>query len=460
MLRKKTLIAAIMLVTVLLASCAENAGSYDDPVSDVSLSHDKENTPPVTYEDFTAEEWLSTVAEADYSGYQFTIATSVTGRFVGYDDSESNVEKAITKRNELVEKRYGIKLIETNIRESELINNIIKSVSSGAQYSDLISAAMPTLSKLAATNALTNLYSLPYYDQKAEFCSKPLHEAATSGHTAYVLFDELTMVQDDAWCTFFNKSLADADALYDLALNNGWTWDAFLEASKDSGFAAYSDRDDFAVTAFYTSGASPLEFGYGKTLSTAADTDLLDETAAKIKNIISAPSYISKTGDNAKNAFLNGEIAFLLSPLSLLDEISDSDKDFGLLPVPSFDGEYRSVLDKTAHGIAVPACQQDNDRTGLLLTALTAASYQHIRAAKVTERVYFDLRDNASAVILKRIYDSLYLNGASLYSSGFTSINSSSDQAILDAVLKNRSFADIFQREKTQLESIAGKFFR
>lgn len=460
MLRKKTLIAAIMLVTVLLASCAEHGGSYDDPVSDVSLSHDKENTPPVTYEDLTAEEWLSTVREVDYSGYKFTIVTSVTGRFVGYNDSESGVEKAITKRNELVEKRYGVKIVEKDIRESELINNLLLSVSSGTQYSDLISATMPTLSKLAATNALTNLYSLPYYDQKAEFCSNTLHEAVTSGHTAYALFDELTMVQDDAWCTFFDKSAADADALYDLALNNGWTWDKLLEASKNSGFAAYSGRDDFAVAAFYTSGASPLEFGYGKTLATAADTDLLDETAAKIKNIISTPSYISKTGDDAKNAFLNGEIAFLLSPLSLLDEISDSDKDFGLLPIPSFDGEYRSVLDKDAHGIAVPAYQQDNDRTGLLLTALTAASYQHIEAAKVTERVYFDLRDNASAIILKKIYDSLCLNGGNLYSGGFTSINSSSNQAILDAVLKNRPFADTLKREKTQLESIAEKFFR
>lgn len=449
-----------MLVTLPFASCAEAGGRYDDPISDVSLSHDKENTLPVAYEDLTAEEWLSTVAEADYSGYQFTIATSVTGRFVGYDDTESGVEKAITKRNELVEKRYGIKIIEKNVRESELINNVTLSVSSGTQYSDLISATMPTLSKLASTHALTNLYSLPYYDQKAEFCSAPLHDAATSGHTAYVLFDELTMVQDDAWCMFFDKSQTDSDALYALALTESLTWDDLLEASKEHGFAAHSARDDFAVTAFYTAGVSPLGFGYKKTLSTAEDTEFLDETAAKVKNILSSPSYIQKNGDAAKNAFLGGEIAFLLAPLSLIDEISGSDKDFGILPIPSFDGKYRSVLDKSAHGIAVPACQKDTDRTGLLLTALTAASYQHIRAAKVTERVYFDLRDNASAVILKRIYASLYLSGASLYSGGFTSINSSSDQAILDAVLKGTAFADIFKRENSQLESIAGKFFR
>lgn len=459
--RKKTLIAGILLISM-LGSCTNTAGGiYDTPVSDISLSSEKENTPPITYEDFTAEEWLSTVKEARYNGYQFTIATSEQGRFVMYaDDSESDVEKSINKRNALVEEKYGIKIIEKTVRESELINGLNSAASAGLQYADLISASMPTLAKLTAAGTLMNLYSLPYYDLNAQFCESELRQGATGGHATYVTFDELCMVQDNAWCTLFNKSLADADALYKSANDRQWTWDALLTAAKDSGFASYESRDTLLTVVFASSGVEPLQNGYGKALIQSENAELLDKTAKDVKNVLASASYRIQSGDEAKNSFKNGDIAFLLAPLSMIDELSASGTNFGLLPLPTFDGEYRSVLSNDAHGISVPINQSDSDRTGILLTALTAASYQHIAAAKKTARIYFDLRDNGSAIMLGKIYASLYANVGMIYSGGFPAIDATSQEAIIEAVERNKSFADIFKRQKTQLESVAEKYFR
>ena len=179
-----------------------------------------------------------------------------------------------------------------------------------------------------------------------------------------------------------------------------------------------------------------------------------------MKTLINSQSYDSRRDDDAKKAFKNGEIAFLLAPLRLIDELKDMSDDFGVLPLPSYDGNTRSVLDGDARGIAVPADQTDSDRTGLILTALTAASYQHIAEAKIQNHIYFDLRDNDSALSIRKIYDTQYINLGILYSGGYSAIAASSQNAIIEAVTKDTSFEKIFSREKTQLETIANKYFR
>lgn len=452
-------VAVFVCAALLLGSCG-GIGRGDASVSLNPAPEEVSETPPVTYDEMTAEEWLSTVRDADYTGYEFTVATSRTGRFVTVEDTENEAEKATSKRNTLVESKYGITITEKAVRESEMINAMLQSAAAGVQYADLVSASMQTLAKLAAGGVLTNLYSLPYYDSTAEFCNTSLHGGATAGHTCYVVFDELTEVQEYAHCVFFNKTKTDADALYRTAKSTEWTWDVFLANAADGGFASYGTKDALITTVFATSGVEPVIGGYGKTLSQNENVEALDGIASAVKTLINNRSYDARRDDDAKNAFKNGELAFLIAPLYLVDELKDMTDDFGVLPLPSYDGNTRSVLDGGAHGIAVPSGQTDSDRTGLLLTALTAASYQHIAEAKIQNHIYFDLRDNDSALSVRKIYDTQYTNPGILYSGGYAAIAASSQNAIIEAVTEDAAFGSIFSREKTQLETIANKYFR
>ncbi len=461
MLPKKSLVAALLLTAALFSACAGTfGGNTDNSPSNVSRPAETSGSHPVDYENLTGEEWLNTVKAMDCEGYTFTIATSTSGRFTDYEDSENEVEKAVTRRNQLVESRYNIKIEEKTARESKLINELQSSVQAGLQYADLISATMPTLARLAAGGLLTNLHSLAYYDYTAEFCSSALMEGSAVSHTDYVTFDDLAMTWESAWCVLFNKSLVNGDELYAAAKDGSWTWDKLLETAADGGFASYGDTDEVITTTFATSGVTPLINGYGIPLSHNSDTEKLDSVAAKIRELVGSNSYRTEHYDNAKNAFENGKLKLLIAPVELISIISDTPLNFGLLPLPTFDGVTRSVLDTSARGIAVPAMQTDSDRTGLLLTALTAASYQHIEAADLQNHIYFHLSDNESALMLRKIYDTLYLNAGILYSGGYAAVEASSQNAILEAVKNGKAFADIFRREKTQLEDAAKKYFR
>jgi len=460
LLHKKSLIAALLLACTLASGCAQTVHGSDASPSNVSQPAETSGSHPVDYQNMTGEEWLGTVKAVDYGGYTFTIVTSSAGRFIDNEDSENEAQKAVAKRNQLVESRYNITIEEKVVRETGMINAVRNSIATGTQYSDLISATMPTLAKLAAAGNLTNLYSLAYYDRKAEFCSSELLNSATAGHTAYVAFDDLVMPWNSALCVYFNKSLVDGDSLYAAAKNGGWTWDKFLETAAVGGFASYLSADDTATAAFATSGVSPLLGGYGVQLSHNPDTAKLDETAVKIKELITSKSYRSGEDAVAKKTFENGSTALLIAPTQLVGEMADTSLDFGVLPLPSFDGTIRSVLAENTCGIAVPAMQKDNDRTGMLLTAFTASSYQIIAEATLQDHIYFHLRDNESALMMRKIYETLYLNAGILYSGGYSVIAASSQNAIIEAVKNGKPFADIFKREKTQLESTAAKYFR
>lgn len=445
---------------MLASGCAETSRGSDASPSNVSQPAETSGSHPVDYQNMTGEEWLDTVKAVDYGGYTFTIVTSSSGRFIDDEDSENEVKKAVAKRNQLVESRYNITIEEKVVRETGMINAVRSSISAGAQYSDLISATMPTLAKLAAAGDLTNLYSLAYYDRKAEFCSSELLNDATAAHTAYVAFDDLAMPWNGALCVYFNKSLADGDSLYTAAKNGSWTWDKFLETAAVGGFASYLSPDDTATAAFATSGAEPLLGGYGVQLSHNPDTERLDAAAAKIKELITSKGYRSGSDETAKKTFEKGGTALLIAPTLLVGEMADTSLDFGVLPLPSFDGTTRSVLAVNTCGIAVPGGQKDSDRTGMVLTALTASSYQIIAGAALQNHIYFHLRDNESALMMRKIYETLYLNTGILYSGGYSVIAASSQNAVLEAIKSGKLFADIFKREKTQLESTAAKYFR
>ena len=106
----RSCIGVILICTALLLGSCGGIGQGDDPIGSNSAPEDVSKTPPVTYDEMTAEEWLSTVRDADYADYEFTIATSYSGRFTTVENTENEVEKATNKRNTLVENKYGIKI--------------------------------------------------------------------------------------------------------------------------------------------------------------------------------------------------------------------------------------------------------------------------------------------------------------------------------------------------------------
>ncbi len=459
MLRK--IIPFALILACLLCACATaNTNGSENSGSDASLPTSKPDESMSEVSDGDGyEALLDALPQKNYAGYEFVIATSREGRFFANEDSADIVDKAVLLRNKAVEQKYGIKIVEKAVAESEIANKIEEFVSSGNQYADLVSASMPTLATLASSGGLVSLPSLPYYDYDGEYIDKSLQDGASAGSKQYITFDSLAQIKESAMCVFFNKNVVNADEIYKIS-KNGWTWEEFAGYAAEKKFAYYYEGDGLITTAFLTSGEFPVKGGLGSPLSYNQSPEILDEIAKKTKELWNNGGKTAFFGDSAKEKLLNGEIGFLIAPLSFVHQIKDSDAKFGVLCLPSFDESVRSVLGPDACGIAVPNPQTDSDRTGLILSALTAASYRHLEKAQIETLFYFAMPDNQSALNLYKIFESVSLDVGTVYSDGFSAINNASQKAILDAVKSNKKFENMFKNEQNRFEETAIKYFK
>ncbi len=457
---RKIIPFALILACLLCACTTANTNGAQNNSSDASLPTSKpDDSVSETSDSDGYETFLESLPQKNYDGYEFVIATSREGRFFANEDSTDIVDKAVLLRNEAVEQRYGIKIVEKAVAEREIANQIEGFVSSGGQYADLVSASMPTLATLVSSGGLVSLPSLPYYDYDGEYIDKKLQGGASAGSKQYITFDSLAQIKESAMCVFFNKNVVNADEIYKIA-KNGWTWEEFAGYAAEKKFAYYYEGDGLITTAFLTSGEVPVKGGFGSPLSYNQSPEALDEIARKTKELWNNGGKTAFFGDSAKENLVSGEIGFLIAPLSFVHQIKDSDAKFGILCLPSFDKTVRSVLNSNACGIAVPNPQTDSDRTGLILSALTAASYKHLEKAQLDSLLYFAVPDNESALNLQKIFESVSLDIGTIYSDGFSAINMTSQKAILDAVKSNKKFENMFRNERNRFEETAIKYFK
>ncbi|MEG1743444.1 MAG: extracellular solute-binding protein, partial [Clostridia bacterium] len=398
-MRKKThLLASLLISVILLSSCATPGGS-DVNQSMIDKPSIPGETSSLSYDMLTAEEWLSTFETVDYKGYAFTIATSKDGRFSYNEEQNSKINQAIEKRNKLVSDKYNIKITERYVKENEIVATLTANANAGLQYSDLISVSMTSASKLAYSGSLMNLLSVPYVNFDALYMSD-LAKKSLANHTAYSIYNDFSMCQDQLWCVFYNKTLLKTAGLEDpsaLYKRGEWTWDKLIEFShkiaavtmkKDSpnllkdvfGFSSYGTKNELIQTIFESSGLSSYLQSYKSDLTLNTNVADLDLAATKTRQIINDKSYYSLNGDNAKNTFASGRTAFLLYTLEFSKLISNSSLDWAIVPLPKLIPNQTntfSLLDNMSAGISVPACQTDSIRTGRILNALFAASHDY-----------------------------------------------------------------------------------
>ena len=92
------LLACICLLTGTLFAC-ENVPNIPD-VSGTSSGEESSAAGSEPERKLSAEEWLETLPERDYTGYVFTLATTETGFVVPAEEDEPGlVDMAAVKRN-------------------------------------------------------------------------------------------------------------------------------------------------------------------------------------------------------------------------------------------------------------------------------------------------------------------------------------------------------------------------
>ena len=298
--------------------------------------------------------------------------------------------------------KYGIEVREKALKTGTLAGELKTARTAGTQYADTVLAPARDLAAAAAAGELLNLYSLPYFDLSAEYMTKPLSTDSVIGGTCYAGFGSATGAENSAWVVYYNRTLLDKagyDSMEKLAASEEWTLGKLREIaetvaaetmdkrSPDSwhdtfGYSSYYNDDEFLLSLWQTSGvrafgdsvpASRFEWRYDYEKAQSA----LDTLGA----FLDSKAMFPASGQSALNAFGEGRLAFFIYRLDFASVLPEQDVDWGLLPcLPalSADGEAVSPLDGLTCGLGVPVLQEDSERTGILLNALSCPPRTHI----------------------------------------------------------------------------------
>ena len=462
-----------LLVIVTVSGCA--------PVktdSDVipAVPDDKNSKAEAIGESYlTAEQWLDTLNEADFEGYEFTIVATNEEAFL--PEGDGLVQQAVNQRNDWVQSKYNIILKTNLVEEGQYYQTVRNSERSQTYIGDMLSAPFEVLSSLASEKMLYNIFSLPYMNTNAEYVDDKLMKSTTGNNSLFIMVDSISEYNGRQWCVFYDLGLINQLGLTDpvVAVKSGeWTWDMLLIMSGQaatlgdgySGFLTYFDGEQLANAVWNSAGQKYFGDIYHNQIELRLDFDKSQITLDTMKSVTRS-EYLGKlTEDDAISTFSDGNALFFVYQLDMAAVIADNSREWGIVPLPKIDAsqtEYCSYLDPATSGIAIPASTQNTERTGMILNAMFAASYEHIDEAVKSSYINFYLRNNSSGLMLKKIFDTTYLDFAFIYGEGMDFISVNTYDLMNDVMKRDLDMIQRFDREKEIKEAIkneADKIFK
>ncbi len=394
------ILAATMLATI---SCGSSSGS----------------TETTTSADTTAAEETGYPYPAEgLGGYSF--------RVLNYDDffgckitldfesaTGEVLDDAIYNRNRQVEEKLGITFEEIQMtypgwsQMSDIIDRVMKSAMTDDD--DFDAALLPITFKPAAITdgTLADLNELGTVDFESEWWDPSINESLVFDGKRYVASSSFNLLTFDlAWVLLFNENMMTDNSLeypYELVKSGEWTVDKFGEYVK--GAAKLNGADDYAWK-----DGSPVVYGIAGHLDVpigfinASGITYMKKDGSDYKLELTNEKFVTLTeklssilndkngnvwwgnGDvNTAGSYLNlfntDKALFLTCELKASSDFRNMKSSYGLLPLPKYDesqSEYISPISNCAGFLAVPVSQDDMNRTGLILDALSYESHKMV----------------------------------------------------------------------------------
>ena len=432
------LFALLFLLTSVLA-CAEKP----EPVGlDDTLPSSTEETEELIHAD---------LPEMDMEGYTFSVYHwTLSGNAALYNDFYSEeldgdpINDAVYERNTRLQQQYNFEIDYAEDEYNIIRSNVTAVNRSNDDVYDLVLVRLADVSTNVLEGDFLDFYSdipyvnfdKPYWDQ--DLCREMsfldhlyLADSALSNEdvqeTLSILFNK-TMARDRNFPDFYEAVRHKEwtiDRLYEIV--NGWEGDLNGDGNmsvNDDEYAMISG--DFAIMSLFN--------GCGGTFATKDDdgypeftfpTEENYEITELIRDIMTHTNYANC--DTSKESFdrvtmfgNNRSLFFSYSVKSIVALRGEEGIDFGILPTPLYDetqDHYSSYISKHGMGMfSVLRPEQDPDKIGFLLEALSAGSYYDLKKA------YYDItlktkmsRDDESQEMLDLIFEHRRIDWADVY---------------------------------------------
>jgi hypothetical protein len=379
------------------------------------------------------------------------------------------INDAVYRRNTALEEKYNCKFVMHDFLETagETQANLVveRNVKAGDKSYDLLMTHMIYGIDSATKGVFHDIAKFPNIDLSKPYWNKGANEGCSVGNRLYMGLSDLSFsTNENLYCLFFNKKLMrdyGVEDPYELVRNNKWTFDKFAEVIKYGtadldGNGKMDDKDRYG----YISTPAAQFFWAGGGHMMAKDEndipyiDLINPKTLdiydKTYDIVNSEHTYSKelwwfTGDTI-GMFANSQGVFYGNQLCRVNELRNTEFDFGIVPFPKYSSEqekYYSCVGGRGSMMSVPLLGPSPEWTGIIIEELSYLSYKDILP------VYYDVvlnvklvRDEESVEMLKILFDSKVFDPAYVMGSGFTGM-------WVDTMSrKNRDFVSAYEKQE------------
>ena len=450
----KNRILAILLAALMLGSmtaCSES-GDVETAASETAAGGE-------TAAAETDARIPTNLPERDFEGHKFQVLTK--GQFSSHWSSKDvyaeeltgePINDAVFNRNAAVTETYNFEIIELWGTETNCTPLAKNAIQAGEDAYDLILNGSDT-TPLITAGYLLDLQTIPYMDLTKPWYDQNANATLSIANKLMVTAGELTIMDNNAtWCIQFNKDLAtdlQLPDLYELVKEGKWTIDAMRAYAENAsidlnGDGVHNEFDQWGVSGeatnsmFFMMGAGVTNFekdendipvliaGTEKYVdafylgnSVTGDFDL----CLNVDHGTLRSQYTDVWADCMDKAFSEGRVLFSCAGMNRVTLFRDMEADFGVLPMPKYDEaqeEYLSPVSMWCTSlISVPVTASNQERTGIIIEALSAESMYTLTPA------YYDItlqgkavRDEESADMLDIIFESRIFDLGNMYQLG------------------------------------------
>ena len=421
--------AVIVLAVCLLAACGggteggKNDEWKDEVIDDLpsDLNYDGEQ---ITY---------------FYWGYDF-----VEWELTSDGSSGDIVEKAISKRNNAVQERLGVKLnfIRGETPAEVFMPTVRDEIMSGSQDYDIIVGPQCTSGVVAAAGAFHDLKDAKYIDFTKPYWSDDYNTALSVNDKRYMIGGDASLTTIGwASCMLFdlegyNNVLGDVDEFYQYIDEGNWTLDALADKCRQcyldlngNGIKDASDRYGIGLDG-HSSNTDQFLFASGAHYSLRDENNVPVLDMKNDKTLKFADKYFNLVHNNegvftitAQNAESAKDMESVFESASMHAAVDQRDResDFGIIPMPKLDDsidKYHSWLSDNTCILAVPITH-DAERVemiGAVLEAMASETYRQVLPEyyeRALKQKY--ARDSWSGKMLDLIHDGMTTDFVAVY---------------------------------------------
>ena len=414
MMCTKRLVCLLLVVFLILpssVSCADTGSGDHETTVDAAQTQKPSGATeaPETESPYDADGYLKDNLSSELAfGNQEVVVLHWNDadyeEFYAAQENGEIVNDSIYQRNSKVEERLDIQLKfvgtagDTN-NESKFAMFLSNSISTGEKLYDVVGAYSYTAGLCTVQNLYHDMSEVPYLDFEKPWWPSQLVEQSTINNKLYFVSGDISAnVIYAMYVIFFNKDMQkefNIEDPYKLVQDGKWTLDKQIELSKgiytDTNSNGVKDVGDRAGLYAYTLHLDAYLWG--------SDIFIIDSTEGKFElseDYLGEKTYIlqqklknffENTDDGIHHTIKDGQHTYFGQKLALFMPerchraiaFSETEVDFGVLPVPKFDEEqesYITIMGNTFSLYSMPADVVDPELSAAVIECMASESHR------------------------------------------------------------------------------------